>query len=275
MTPYKSIYNENSSDDILNKVKSFDKSEESVKVLQDWLNSLNLKTGKAPSGLSKQYKNLKILNDQVQSLKQWGMNGNILHIIDYYVNSLSLDDLKKLDSKLSIQNKGTTELTLSNAKYINNSTISEKNFIKFSKDIDSFLDELSGYHKNSLNPTLNIYFVKKEDSKAKAVYKTSLDSVYIRPDKIKAGNEYASFNYVVLHELGHRYLQYNNSKVKKVLGDYDSVQWITTKYSMVDSMSGEEKFAELFALSHFNYKNSPFNTYTKTIDKFQSLMSKV
>jgi len=274
MIKYKSIYNESESN-ILEKIKSFDKSEESVKVLQDWLKGLNLNTGKAPSGLSKQYKNLKILNDKVNSLKQWGMNANILHIIDYYVKSLSLEDLEKLENKLSIQSKGVFELKLKNAKYINHSIISEKNFIKFSKEIDSFLNDLSGYHLEILNPLLTIVFVKKEDTKAKATYKTQLDLIYVRPDKIKSGNEYASFNYIVLHELGHRYLQYNENKVKKVLGNYDAVEWITTKYSMVDSMSGEEKFAELFALSHFNYSKPPFNTYTNTINKFVKLMSKI
>ena len=146
--------------------------------------------------------------------------------------------------------------------------MSEKNFKEQSKYIDDFLSTLKGFHKKSLKDLI-IVFVKKEQSRAGATYKTYEDKIFIRPDKVIKGDAYASFVYVVMHELGHRYLQKYNVK-----WNYDSFEWSTTKYSMTDSMTGEEKFAELFALSHFKYSGKPFSDYVEKIEKFEKIMEK-
>jgi hypothetical protein len=51
--------------------------------------------------------------------------------------------------------------------------------------------------------------------------------------------------------------------------DYDSPRWITTKYSKVDSFTGEEKFAELFAISHWPNK---YKEYKKQIKEFKKVI---
>ena len=247
-------------------IKSFNGSEKSLEILTNWIDSLDLKSGKAPKGMAKQYANIKFIQKQLDMNKQFGKNAGIDNI-KATVQHLTDEDIKKLTTALSKENKGTTELQLKNAIFHNESIISESKFKDISEDIDKFLSKLTDFHKKTLSPELHIYFVKKELSNAKAKYKRDKDAIYIRPDRVKIGNEYASFNYVVVHELGHRYLANNRVKF-----DYDASEWITTPYSKTDSMSGEEKFAELFALSFFNYSGKPFDDYKEKIEKFEGVM---
>lgn len=82
----------------------------------------------------------------------------------------------------------------------------------------------------------------------------------------KEPESYGSLVYVILHELAHRYLQ----KVNKQSWNIDSSEWSTTKYSKTDSMTGEEKFAELFAMSHWKSKYSEheikINNFLKVLE---------
>ena len=143
-----------------------------------------------------------------------------------------------------------------------------KKFKEHSEFVDKLFNSLEGFHKKALKGDLTVEFVKKEESKSIGKYKTNKNIIQIRPDKIKeSGFNYASLPYIIVHELGHRYLEKN-----KVNFDYDSSSWITTPYSKTDSWSGEEKFAELFALSHFNYKGNPFDNYKDKIEKFRNLL---
>jgi len=69
--------------------------------------------------------------------------------------------------------------------------------------------------------------------------------------------------------LGHRFLQLNYGR-----NFVSPSEWLTTKYSMVDSLSEEEQFAELFALSHFKYNDSTFNSKVLII-KPEEFMNRV
>jgi hypothetical protein len=57
---------------------------------------------------------------------------------------------------------------------------------------------------------------------------------------------YGAFDYIIIHELGHRYERKRGLPV-----DFDQAEWWTTKYSQTEGMGGSESFAELFALSNF------------------------
>jgi hypothetical protein len=237
--------------------------------IRNWINGLNIKTGKSPSGMSMQYGYVKAIAHQLNVADEF-YNGDINKVasnINWYLEHLTDEDIIKLTDKLTKENKGIAELQLKNADYNNHSIMSEKKFIQLANEIDLFLSTLTGVHKKSLSPRLIVVFVKKQDSAAKAKYKSKEDMIYIRPDRATPGDAYASFNYIMVHELGHRYLSHN-----KVNFDYDASHWITTPYSRTDSMIGEEKFAELFALSHFNYTGKPFDSYDKTIQRFNSEM---
>ena len=74
--------------------------------------------------------------------------------------------------------------------------------------------------------------------------------------------EYGSLRYIIVHELGHRFLKFNPQS-----WNISSSSMYTTKYSKVPTMTDEEPFAELFALSHWKHK---YKEYKTQIDKFES-----
>lgn len=251
------------------KLLQFNGTQSEYTLLIDFLSELNFKSGRSPKGLTKEIENIKFLERQIQSFhdfyfsdaaKAKSTTDNIKAVFSRWDEST----LELIYNKLS--GKENNVLELSCATFINESIMSNKAFKETSIIINNFLKTLKGFHSKVLK-NLKIVYVKKEQTKAAATYKTDKDIILIRPDKVTKGEEYGSFLYVILHELGHRYLRFN-----KVKFDYTSNEWITTKYSRTDSWSDEEKFAELFALSHFNYTREPFNDYQNKINKFRELM---
>lgn len=254
----------------IHKVLAFDGSAEAYSALKSYLSGLDLKAGRAPAGMSKAYQDAKFLERQLGMFKTFyredptiasSLTGNIKAT----VKAMGEDSLWALASKSA--QKGASTLALENATYLNESILGEKSFSSYAGEIDEILGSLTGFHEDALGG-LRVIFVKKEQSKSAAKYKGDIDAVLIRPDKVAKGTAYGSFPYVVIHELGHRYLAKHD-----VNFNYSSSEWITTDYSKVDSWSDEEKFAELFALSHFNYEYPPFDGYAEKIRKFVSLMN--
>jgi hypothetical protein len=274
MENYNNLYEEylrfSESEYNLNSIKNFKGTENDYNNLVNWIDSLNLKQGKAPRGYAKEYQDLIKIKNQIETINKWYKGditkSNSINIIDFLLKSIRpvIEDITK---ELSLDNDNILELELTNANFYNESLMPYKDFENKSKQIDSFLNKLIGIYKKSLNPRLDIYFVKSSLIKSKAKYSNEKDAIIINPSKIETGDQYAGFNYIIVHELGHRYLRYN-----KVNFNYDSTEWITTDYSKVDSMQGEEKFAELFALSLFNYKGKPFDSFQDKIDKFKKLI---
>jgi len=145
--------------------------------------------------------------------------------------------------------------------YIKFDTSSYKNFLNNVDTVENFLKTLKGYHKKALK-NVKIKFVSSSDMKSAAKYRGSEDLLMINVSKMgNTKEEYGSLPYVVLHELGHRYEKYNPQK-----WNTDSQEWITTKYSMVDTFTGGEKFPELFALSNWKSK---YPEYKDIISKFE------
>lgn len=161
------------------------------------------------------------------------------------------DEIEELfnSSKDSIKHIIETNFAI----YTNDAGLTQKSFKSYIDDIDKFFHTLKGIHHKSINPKVKITFVKSADSKSAAKYKTANDTLFIRASKIVSGDKYGSLLYVVLHELGHRFLQLNYGR-----NFASPSEWLTTRYSMVDSLNDEEQFAELFALSHFKYNDSLF-----------------
>jgi hypothetical protein len=148
------------------------------------------------------------------------------------------------------------------ATYYKLDSVAYPTFIKNVDNMEDFLSTLSGFHKKAIH-NLSIRFVDSSQQKSIGKYVTDHDAIQINSKRV--GNtveSYGSLRYVVLHELGHRYLRLFNQK-----WDHDANSWITTKYSETDSFSGEEKFAELFALSHWPDK---YPQYKEKIVKFNN-----
>lgn len=147
------------------------------------------------------------------------------------------------------------------AKYIKHDTTSYDKFQSNIENIEEFLSTLDGFHKKAIK-NLTIRFVDSKVQSTIAKYVEDEDILQINAKKVgKTKEEYGSLRYVILHELGHRYL-----KMYPQNWDIDDPKWITTKYSRTDSMTGEEKFAELFAISHWERK---YKQFQDTIERFR------
>ncbi len=102
----------------------------------------------------------------------------------------------------------------------------------------------------------------------KGKYKSADDLLLVRttPAVLKRADGYASLDYILIHELGHRY----EHKVRGLPVDFDKPAWWTTRYSRADSMAGSESFAELFAIGHFGITG---NWDAAILDRFEKVMA--
>lgn len=219
-------------------------------------------TGRAPRGYKREFELLQFIKRQFDVADQY-YNGKIednvkSNIISAW-NSVkhSADDIQAYYSDAKPDRVVVGETT-----YIKDDAAAYARFQKAVKDVSKFLSTLKGYHNKPLK-NLVVRFVKKSQIRGKAQYKTMEDEIWINLDSMgNTSDGYGSLVYVLLHELGHRYVKHYKPKF-----DIDAAHWITTKYSRVDSWSGEEKFAELFALSHFEHK---YPEYKEQIKRFKA-----
>lgn len=231
-----------------------------------WLLSLNLK-GRKPRGIDN--RNWNFLKNALHSLElidKWGAelgdtygyHENVMRV----VNDLPPAAIDILSGKLG-QDAPATTIKKGDITFIKEDTASYQRFLEVIEELTGFIHTLSGYHKVPTR-NLTIKFVSATTIKPKAKYISAQDIIAMRLfNKIAKGEEYASPKYILLHELGHRYLKKHHQQG----WDIDSGEWVTTPYSRKDSiMGGEEKFAELFAISHWPSK---YHQYADTIKKFR------
>ena len=242
----------------INPVKFIDWEDKMLPDLETWLSRFQLDVGKAPNGMKKNWKRLKDLKSYLDT--PFGVS---FDMIKATFSWMTREDFKEIATNLNKKKKVKVVLKLKNATYTNESTMGETTFITRSKEIDKHLSTLKGAHKKALTiKPLEIVFVRKDKSSATAKYKTFEDKIFIRPDrKAISGDKYASFIYIITHELGHRY-ESLVQMMQKLHSAY------TTNYSKTDTMSGSEAFAEIFVISHFGKKMYP--EYKKEIDLFYS-----
>ena len=222
---------------------------------------------KSPSGMSKEMDTLKYILKALKTIKEYDADDDFIlgtyKRIKQEIDHKGSDQLDNLLSKL-LSGKTSDSIKTSHATFINSSIMADKVFKERVNELESFLKTLKSPHNKTLGNNLVVRFVRKEESKSSAKYKRDKDEIYLRPDrKITDGDGYGSFVYVLLHELGHRYEESHNTK------EFESVEWITTPYSMKDTLSGNEHFAELFALSHWPEK------YPKYQDQIKKFLEKV
>jgi len=235
-------------------------SKEDIAALMQWLSTLDY-IGKNPRGMKSSKEALIGIQNSYDKMLQFNLHTdeNQLNILNYYISKLDVDKVnlkfgKANDTQPSIIKKKY-------ATYIKSDSTAYSRFLKEIKDLESFLDSLTGYHKKALGG-LTIKFVSSKQQGSIAKYITKDDIIQINLKKVgRTNEEYGSLRYIVLHELGHRYV-----KLFRQNWNIDSIEWITTKYSTVDSWNGEEKFAELFAISHWESK---YSEYSDKIERFK------
>ena len=153
--------------------------------------------------------------------------------------------------------------------YLNKVGMSEDNLIKYATRLDALFGSLSGWRKKALSGGLTVALAppKYFHGTASGKYRSSEDTLYVRaiPKVLqRSGGSYGSIDYILIHELGHRYEHFHRLPV-----DFDKPEWWTSRYSMTESLSGSESFAELFAIGHFNI-TGPWDQ--SKVERFEKLM---
>jgi hypothetical protein len=140
------------------------------------------------------------------------------------------------------------EITLEGNQFINGAGLDEKKLIEYAERLNAIFKDLKGWRRRALAGGLKVRFANPKDfaGTAGGKYKSDQDTLFVRttPAVLKReGKAYAGFEYIITHEIGHRFERKN-----RLREDFDKPQWWTTPYSRNEG----EAFAELFALTNFD-----------------------
>lgn len=158
------------------------------------------------------------------------------------------------------------ELVLGPATYENEIGVDGPTLEKYAKRLDTIFRSITGWRAAALKNGLKVVLASPRNftGTVSGKYKRDRDALLIRttPNSLKRDSAgYGSFEYILVHEMGHRFEKYNPPKI-----DFDRREWLTTRYS---SREGEA-FAELFAIGHFNLTG----TWDKGIvERFEKVMA--
>lgn len=149
--------------------------------------------------------------------------------------------------------------------YINEAGASEVNLERYVKRLAGIFTSITGWRAKALSGQLKIVLKPASafSGTATGKYKRVLDEMWVRttPAVLKRAQGYASFEYILVHELGHRF-----ERFKRLPTDFDHASWWTSQYSRDEG----ESFAELFALGHFDTRG---NWDEKILDRFEAVMT--
>lgn len=217
-------------------------------------------SGRCPKNQKRNSEIIKCLKRQIETYAQFGcISDTIGNCLSYYDNISIVELVEAFIKDVPLIEK----ITFGNVTFINNSSMAETRFKRTASTVSKLLERFTDFHADALKEPLEIHFKYASQFKARAVYKSLLDEVWIK-ESAKVDNElYGHLLYIIVHELGHRYEKKNGLPV----GFMDNM-FYTTKYSMVDSMGGSETFAELFAVSFWEEQ---YPEYKDQIAKFKKL----
>jgi hypothetical protein len=150
--------------------------------------------------------------------------------------------------------------------YLNISGFSEDQLTPYIKSLEQVFAELKGWRKKALAGGIKIALAGPSDFRGTSAgkYKSVEDILYVRatPAVLKrTRGTYGSFDYIIVHELGHRY-----DYKRKPGMDFDKSEWWTSSYSQTEG----ESFAELFALTNFGISGKGDQA---VLDKFEDYMT--
>lgn len=241
-----------------------------AKKVGEWLEqNFRIKSPKTPRGM-------KDLKDKAESLRWWLTAGpssyaNQPETVEREVRRLWSEIRPRLEDLVAgFTDEGGVvvpkELKVGANTYLNEIGVNEATFQKYTARLEAILKDLQGWHKKALvgGVVVSLMSPRNFHGTVGGKYKTQGDVLWVRatPTILKRSGGYASFEYILTHELGHRYERKNTMPPM----DFDKPEWWTTKYSRQEG----ESFAELFALSHFKFHGS---WDSSKVERFQALMS--
>ena len=162
----------------------------------------------------------------------------------------------------------TREKKVGSNTYLNLVGASDKKLDEMISTVEASFHSLRGWRRKALEGGVTTHFSGPKDFRgtASGTYVEAKDILMIRAtpggrlEKASPG-KYGSLEYVIVHELGHRYERKNPLPV-----DFDRAEWVTSRYSIKDG----ERFAELFAISNFDLQG-PWDP--ERLNKFEAIMS--
>lgn len=161
------------------------------------------------------------------------------------------------------------EIKIGGNTYFNKAGLNEEALQKYAARMEQLFGTITGWRAKALKGGVKVAFASPRDFRGTAggKYRSSEDTLYVRttPSVLKRSDGYGSFDYIIVHELGHRYEHFNRPPE-----DFDKPQWWTTKYSRTEGMGGSESFAELFAIGHYNMKGA---WDPAIVERFEKVMS--
>lgn len=156
------------------------------------------------------------------------------------------------------------ELVLDDRIYVNEVGFDESTLNKYARRLETLFDSVKGWRRKALAGSMRVILASPRSftGTAGGKYRSSEDAMLVRatPSVLKRADGYGSFDYILIHELGHRY-EYRVG----IQTDFDRLEWQTTRYSMKEG----ESFAELFALGHFRL-TGPWDA--KIVERFEQSM---
>lgn len=162
------------------------------------------------------------------------------------------------------------ELRVGSNLYLNLSGFTEPQLKKFAESLEQVFDGLKGWRQKALAGGVRVALAGPKEFRGTAAgkYKREEDTLYVRatPAVLKrTRGSYGSFDYIIVHELGHRY-----DDKHRLPTDFEQSEWHTSKYSTTETMSGGESFAELFAISNYGITGA---WDAAIVDRFEAVMA--
>ena len=246
--------------------------------LADWVKQ-NFKVGvsvRGHRGMADSLDRFMGVLNQSRNEHGWNLSPDSDKMTQMVVKTLWERDLRpKMDELIQYftdegGSKLVAEYKIGSDNYLNKVGMSEENLVRYATRLDSLFSGLSGWRKKALSGGLTVALAPPKNFRGTSSgrYSAAEDILYVRavPKVLqRSGGTYGSVDYILIHELGHRY-----EHLHKLPIDFDKPEWWTSKYSRTESMSGSsESFAELFAIGQFNL-TGPWDQ--SKVERFEKLM---
>lgn len=238
------------------------------KATAKWLaDNFQFKVSKTPSGQKENKRRLELF--------WWGLNfPSIDHVkADWPAIKPSIPEIV---AKFTTEGGAEVpaQMEVGGVTYLNPIGLSKPALAKMASIVDAVFKSLHGWRRKALAGQPKVSFSGPDAFRgtSKARYNSTSDTMFIRatPAVVKrTGPQYASFEYILVHELGHRY-----EFLRRVHTDFSRREWHTTPYSETEGGFGHsEAFAELFALGHFGITSWGSQEFGSVIEKYETLMT--
>ncbi len=161
-----------------------------------------------------------------------------------------------------------SEVTLEGVTYVDGVGFPEGKLEQLAARFNALWHILKGWRRKALRSGMTVRFAapKEFPGTVSGKYRIEGDVMLVRATpKIFArpSKEYAGLDYILLHELGHRYEHFFPVPL-----DFDRPEWWTTRYSRTEGFQGSEAFAELFALGALGIRGA----WDDVVERFEVVM---